>query len=507
MGIKKLVKKATKAVKKVAGVALPIAGSILPGPLGDVLGAAGSALLGGKNASKNVDAANQYAQQAQWSPTGIQMPGLGLSFDQNGNPVGSVTDPRNQQLADSMFGLGTGMLGNMIAPGQVGTGNLNQVNMLPMLQQAMAQADQGLNSLPGLGSINPAVSNYQTNGESIISQLGGIAGTLGSINPSMGQFGQAATNALGSLGSFDPNQLAADYANNLRAAARPAEENAANRLAQNLYNTGRLGSTGGAGLMGELGKSLEEADIQRTIAGQQLAGQEQSRLAGMAQGLQGAGLAEQQAGVSNQLGLAGALSGVLGQQAGLSQQQFQNAQGLNTEAFNRAMSLQNQAYTQGMNTTQQRFQNAMNLFGAGNTANQTNLQQGQLNLQAGLGQQGLNMQANQMNLQGGLAALGLGNQFMNQDISNLMSMLQLSNQTSATRSNANLNAYQPAMAAQVARNDTNSSNLQGLLGALGGLFQNQTGATPGINPNASNMFGDNLSNPFLRSQLAGLQLS
>jgi hypothetical protein len=236
-----------------------------------------------------------------------------------------------------------------------------------------------------------------------------------------------------------------------------------------------------------MGKAFEQADIQRQISGMELAGQEQSRLAGMAGGLAQQGLSDQAANVGiqqqnfgNQMGVAGMMSGLVGQQAGMAQQDFSNQLGL-----------QNQSFNQGFNTTNQRFMNAMNIFGGGMQQQGQNLANYQANSNAMLGQQSnlLNYGAQQQNqqqnqLQGALSSMGLGANIGNMDIQNLMQAMGLSGQLSSARSGANSQAYMPQLQAQVAQNDTNASNLQGIVGALGGLFGQQSPATPGINPNA-----------------------
>lgn len=242
-------------------------------------------------AGENRDAAGNFANQTSWSPSPITLPGLGLAYNPStGGYLGNITDSTNQGNAQQLYNLGGTLLDRYSS----------NPSMLPMLQNEFNTSNASMAGMSGAGSYG---AGLETVGRGFLS----------------------------SLGSFDPNQLAASYANNLRAAARPAEQNAAQAMAQQLFNTGRLGSTGGANLMGNLAKQLEEADIQRTIAGQQLAGQEQSRMFNMA-------------GQAGQLGQA----------------------------------LQ-------MSPTQQRFQNAMQLFGAGQTE-QSNTLNGALSA-IGLGTQ------------------------------------------------------------------------------------------------------------------------
>ena len=370
--------------------------------LGGILGGV-TGLIG---ASKNKKAAKKYAEQTKWSPTSINMPGLGVSFDAQGNPIGQVTDTANQEASQGLYGFGSQMLG------QAGQNS-------PFLGREFNMANMGMTQGPQMGDIYGGLNGYQMGNDAI---MGSLLGQTQGINGMSGMLGQAGMGALSSLGSFDPQQLAQSYTNNLRAQAAPGEQNAAQRLAQNLFNTGRLGSTGGAGMMGKLASELENADISRTIAGQQLAGQEQSRIAGMGQDLMGS--------AGN---LQGLLSQILGQAGGMGQQGMMNL-----------MNIQNQAYNQNSSTTNQRFTNAMNMFGA-------------------------NQNATSQNISGGLNAMNLGNQIGNTDISNLMAMMGLSGNLSQARSATNSQAYGPQLKAQQAQNQAGVDFASGIFKMIPGL--------------------------------------
>lgn len=492
-------------------------------------------VFGSIAAKKNKKAAQQFTNATKWQDTPITMPGMNLGFDAQGNPVGQVTDPTNQNMAQSLYGSGSGLLGQYLqGQNQLGMASVNQGAINPylintqlprFLQQQFGQTQNALGNLPGLEGINPAVANYISMSQGVDpslsgyqSQTGGIMGQLSGVGQNLdsiagglqsqygtqmgNQFNNQANSMLGQLGSFNPNQLASDYANNLRAQAAPGEQNAANALAQSLFNTGRLGSTGGAQLMGELGKSLANADIGRTIAGQQLAGQEQSRMAGLAQGFgqtgEGMNLNAFNAnlqGAQAAGGLQGMLAGILGQQGGLDQQAygqaFQNNQAgfdrgtqlnqsdyerlmqANQMGYDRSVQMQGLGYNQGLNTTQQRFANAMQLFGGVQGQNQAALQQQQNlmqneNLGLNAYQANSSNQANQ--LQGALSTMNLGQQFGQQDIQNLLSMLSASGALSSAQSQANVNAYQPTMQASVAKNNANASLGSGIAGGVFKMF-------------------------------------
>jgi hypothetical protein len=101
-----------------------------------------------------------------------------------------------------------------------------------------------------------------------------------SVNQNQG----AANGFFGALGSFDPNQAAADYTNTLNARALPQEQQQRNQMEDRLFAQGRLGTTGGGVNQEALFKAQGDAALGRQLAGKQFAGQEQSRIAELAQG-------------------------------------------------------------------------------------------------------------------------------------------------------------------------------------------------------------------------------
>lgn len=256
---------------------------------GGLLKAGLNAYGASQNAGANQQAANTYAQQTKFNPYNVVAGNQGVLFNGN-SALASLSQPY-QNLQGQLTSGASGLLGGIGA--QYQNGGIN-----PQLQGSF---DQYNNSAP-------------QNSQDL-----------------SGQFNASAQGFLGGLGSFDPNQAAQSYSNNLRQQAAPGNQLAAENLAQGLFNSGRLGSTGGQGLYGQLVNQQNQQDLGFQIAGQQYGGQEQSRLAGLA-----------------------------GQQAQLGSQFGQ------------------QQYDQTNARAQARFQNAMSLFGAG----QQNLQ-GQL--QGGLG--------------------------------------------------------------------------------------------------------------------------
>lgn len=191
------------------------------------------------SANKNSDAAQSAAQAGQFTPYNIFGPSGSAGF--MGNNAFLENNPQSQYLNDMYSGGAGGLFGNYLNGQNGGPGNINEL---------AGEYDQ---------------SNAGSGGQGMMD--------LGN------QF-------LGQLGSTDPNQLASSYASNIRSLEAPAESRAANGLATRLFSQGRLGATGGQSMFGELMNQQNQAEIQRQIAGQQYAGNEQSRLGQLGSNLQ-----------------------------------------------------------------------------------------------------------------------------------------------------------------------------------------------------------------------------
>lgn len=277
--------------------------------------------------SKNQTAAQNYGNFTQYNPYNLSTGNATVGFA--GNNAIAALSPQFQALQGQLTQGAGGFLG--------GLGGLQQSGgMNPYLNNAMSAYDTNAGQ-PNLDGIDPRTAN-----------MGGA-------------FNSASQGFLNGLGSFDPNQAASDYTSLLRSQAQPGNANAAQNLAQNLFNTGRLGSTGGQSMYGELINQQNQQDLGFQLAGRQYAGQEQNRL------------------------------------AGLSQSFGQQGDQLNQASFGRQMDLANGQFNQSNARAQQRFQNAMSLFGAGQQNLTSNIQNGLGLLQ---GAQGLD--------QGLLQAIGLG---------------------------------------------------------------------------------------------------
>lgn len=208
-----------------------------------------------------------------------------------------------------------------------------------------------------------------------LGQIGQQQGALGAAGlgaafgaPSAaGLTGQAASlgqSLLGSQGeSF--NQLAAQRLSNLRGAARPQEERAANSRIQSLFSRGQLGTTGGAQAMEGLAQAEELADMQRVTESQNFAQQQRNFSAQNA-------LQQQQLGS----GLLGQAFGGIGmdQQMGMGLGQiganlFSQQPGTETSRIGLVGAGDQSAVSRG----QRRLQTAQGLFGFGQQQEQTNI--------------------------------------------------------------------------------------------------------------------------------------
>jgi len=141
---------------------------------------------------------------------------------------------------------------------------------------------------------------------------GGIGGGLAA---EMAGYGR---NFLGAAPqSYD--QVYADRLSQLRAASAPFEERAGQALQQNLFNTGRLGTTGGGMNVEAFARGLGQADTQRSLDAmgfaEQLYGRDQS--AALAKNQMGAGLfSGALGGYQSGTQLAGQLAGMGGDMYG-----------------------------------------------------------------------------------------------------------------------------------------------------------------------------------------------
>lgn len=79
-----------------------------------------------------------------------------------------------------------------------------------------------------------------------------------------GNVAGAANSALG-IANQDPSQIAGQQLDILRQQAQPGEQRAVNSTLDRLFSQGRLGTTGGANIVGRLAESQNQADLGRQI--------------------------------------------------------------------------------------------------------------------------------------------------------------------------------------------------------------------------------------------------
>ena len=272
---------------------------------------------------------------------------LGGQFDINPNSTAAteglgVVNPDSLNKSDlGQINLNLGDLDpaaaglRQLATQQIGQAGLaGQPNQ--QLQQNFAnfqQAGQQFGN-PGFGTLNTLLGNQ---GQA----FGGAAQDLFSqqANP----FQQGLQNSLfgGAQNSFNAlpgtQEASRDQTLSLlRQQAQPFEERAFAGLQDNLFSTGRLGSTGGGLQTEAFARGLGQADLQRQLtAGQEGRNAQQAQL-GLAQGQLGAGADLR--GMQDRL-LEGALSrfqGVSQEASRLSNQRFNTGQALTQDQFGRA---------------------------------------------------------------------------------------------------------------------------------------------------------------------------
>lgn len=193
--------------------------------------------------------------------------------------------------------------------GQQGIPNLDLGGLDQLLggaNNAFTQAQQGLRTAGQLNGFDP-------------SMLFGQAQELGRQVRGANQFqtglqGTAFGNAQGLLGSLGQTYDSA-YGNTLgtlRQQALPEEQRQMAGLTDNLFATGRLGSTGGALQTEAFARGLGQADLSRQLAAGQEARLAQQNQLGLATGQAGLGLNLAQQGNANQAALTNAMQGLFG---------------------------------------------------------------------------------------------------------------------------------------------------------------------------------------------------
>jgi hypothetical protein len=323
----------------------------------DLLSAGGSVLSGigsFSQAQKGDKAARKLAKRqfavAQTAFTPVSISGPGGSF---AGPAGGALDPQTgQPVAGGGFQtgsfLGTEVPQTQLTGLQFGLGDLD-----PIRSQLLGGAGGFLGTQQGLTpDVLASLSNLAGGtflgdpGAGIVSPV--IGGAAQGAGQAFGQFQNLLANpfqaglqqqlfqqAGGAFGALPGTAEAAraQQLGLLREQAAPFEERAFQNLQQNLFSTGRLGTTGGALQTEAFARGLGQADIQRQL----VAGGE-GRAAGtfglqQAQGFLGGGSGL--AGLAESLlsGAGSRFQGLAGLTGNLQSQLFQNQLGLGQAQF------------------------------------------------------------------------------------------------------------------------------------------------------------------------------
>lgn len=223
-------------------------------------------------------------------------------------------------------------------------GGLDQI--MGGTNQAFTQAQQGLASAGQLGGFDPST---------LFSGANGLAQQIANGTPLSNQASGVAQTQLGSLGqTYD--QAYGNTLNTLRAQAQPEEARAFANLNDNLFSTGRLGSSGGALQTEAFARGLGQADLSRQLAATTQAQQAQQNSLGLATGASNIGF-------NNMASLSNSMQGLFGagaQGSSLQDQLLNSAYGrfgqtaqmaadLNQARFARSMYGNETAYNRGQN--------------------------------------------------------------------------------------------------------------------------------------------------------------
>ena len=297
---------------------------------GSLLGA-GASILGANSAKKAADADRALRREQMDRLAGVEFNPFNTNISGFGN-FGVSFDPGSGAPIFNLGGFENifGNLGNAAGAGL-----------------AQGQAAQRA----ALGGIDP---NSPLFASALSAQAFGQAGNLGANGFQRALQGQLFGQAGALAGQTDFGQLEADRLSQLRSQAQPFEERAFSNLQDNLFATGRLGSTGGALQTEAFARGLAQADVGRQVAAGDFAQSQQAQNANIANTF--AGVGSSLAGLENNL-LTSAFSR-FGQTAGL-------AQDLNVGRFQLGSSLFNQGL-QGLSGQQSVLSNLLGFgeFGA-----------------------------------------------------------------------------------------------------------------------------------------------
>jgi len=238
------------------------------------------------------------------------------------------------------------------------TNGLDQ--LLGGANSAFTQAQQGLSTAGQLGGFNPAA---------LFAGAQGIAGQIpGSNQFQTGLQGTAFGNAQALLGSLGQtyDQAYGNTLNTLRAQAQPEEARAFAGLTDNLFATGRLGSTGGALQTEAFARGLGQADLSRQLAATNMAQQAQQNQLGLAVGQSGLGTSLAAQGNNNMAALSNAMQGMFGagfQGSSLQDQLLNSAFGRFGQTTQLAADLNQARFARSMYGNETLYNRAQNMLG------------------------------------------------------------------------------------------------------------------------------------------------
>jgi hypothetical protein len=384
---------------------------------------------------------------------GKKKPAAGTGPDLAGaaNTVASAPRDISVSLGDleparaGLVGLGTNALGVAQRMG----------GMPENIAQALAGV-QGASGVPGM----PGTEGLQNTVESTLLQslfdMNRGSAAPGLQAQAFAGAGQQFADASRGFGDVRDSTLAT-----LRSQAQPFESRQFDRLQNNLFSTGRLGSSGGALQTEAFARGLGQADLDRQLQANNEARMTQQNALGIGQGLAGAG--------TNIAGLDDSLLqsafGRFSQTAGLSQ-------GLTQERFGNSMLLNQTGYDRANN-------NLQNQIGAAGLPMALQGQQLQLALQALQGQGALNAQG----LQGFQAALASAQAGANARIGSGSNAVALAGIQAGMPTSGDI--WGQALTGIAGRMAGNND----VMGSLAGLFNRSATPTPSNTPGDQGFVG------------------
>lgn len=356
------------------------------------LAGAGIGLVGSYLSSRSKNKALKKASKAAaFNPWSVSGPGGSSSFNTKTRTASYSLDPTSQGLMN-MFGNRAGQAG------QYSQGLLpftqGMAGLLPGLfseAQDASQVDPAmLEQLRGV--LRPEIARQQ-----------GAAGGLFDVaqnyfnggGPGMDEAGQLFDLGMGMFGR-NYQDVAADRTGALRQLAAPYEDRARNDMFSALYKKGQLAGPGGMRAFNEFGAGLGRADLERVLAGQNLAEGIYGRDQQVGLGLTGAGMEGMFRGAGMGLNAANLGVGASVNAGNMSNMLF-SGEGMfsdlvNARATQRMGNAQNM-FGFGLDSQSAELQNALaSLTGYQNIINQG---RGSLEMGANLGQIGAQAGANQ----------------------------------------------------------------------------------------------------------------